>query len=78
MTRITAKNIAKACVEAGLPADIELVRGEGYFYFAGEEPSIWPANSVYTYRMSDLSIEMWVEEAKALRADAVRSGAIPE
>jgi len=42
--------------------DIELVKGNGYFYFAGDTVSVW-AESVYVYRINELSLERWIEEA---------------
>jgi hypothetical protein len=33
--RLTRKAVAKALVAEGFPADIELVQGNGYLYFAG-------------------------------------------
>lgn len=54
---------------AALGKDIELVKGEGYFYFAGDDV-IGPTGvkgdtfSVYTYRFSHLTEERWMDEAK--------------
>ena len=66
--RLTLKSIAKACAEAGLPADIELVEGDGYFYFWCEEAPLWQSTAVYTYRLNDLTLDQWVEEAKSKHA----------
>lgn len=49
--------------------NIELVKGEGYFYFAGDDV-VGPTGvlgdtlSVYTYRFSHLTEERWMAEAK--------------
>jgi hypothetical protein len=64
--RPTLKSIAKACIAAGLPADIELVKGNGYFYFWCEEAPNWHSSSVYTNFLNDLTLDQWVEEAKTL------------
>lgn len=70
--RLTRTAIAKACVAAGLPADIELVKGDGYFYFWGHEVAMWPATSVYVYHLNDLTLEQWVQEAVELQTAYTR------
>lgn len=65
MTRITVKAVNKALSDAGIPA--EVFKGEGYWYFFGDEPPMWPQSAVYVYKLSDLSIEGWVQEAQHLR-----------
>jgi hypothetical protein len=72
MARITANNIAKACIAAGLPADIELVRGNGYHYFWCEEAACWPQSSVYTAYMTDLTIKQWVDQALYFRDEYMK------
>ena len=44
---------------------IELVKGEGYFYFIGDDVNVW-AESVYVYRLNELTLERWIEEAKSV------------
>lgn len=58
---ITLRTVNKAIAHLG---DIELVKGNGYFYFAGDSVNVW-AEGVYVYRLNELSLERWVEEAKA-------------
>ena len=57
---ITLRTVNKAIAHLG---DIELVKGNGYFYFVGEDVNVW-AEGVYVYRLNELSLERWIEEAK--------------
>ena len=59
---ITLRTVNKAIAHFG---DIELVKGNGYFYFVGEDVNVW-AEGVYVYRLNELSLERWIEEAKAV------------
>lgn len=43
--------------------DIELVKGNGYFYFIGEKVNSLMV-SVHVPRLNDLSLAEWLEEAK--------------
>ena len=62
--RITINNINKALEAAGIKG--ELVKGEGYFYFFGESFDGCVEQGVYgVFRLTDLSVERWVQEAKA-------------
>jgi hypothetical protein len=48
-----------------------LFRGEGYFYFGeGEADGRWPSSSVWVYRLSQLSLDEWIQEYRRLAADA--------
>lgn len=40
----------------------ELVKGEGYFYFVGEDNDL---TSVYVYTLNDLTLDRWVEELES-------------
>lgn len=63
MARVTINAINKAIAEAGL--DCEIVKGSGYFYFQGKSVECAKEQGVYgVYRLSDISIEEWVKEAK--------------
>jgi len=44
--------------------DIELVKGDGYFYFVGGSVNI-DASGVYVYSIKELTLTQWIEEAKA-------------
>ena len=72
MKRLTLKSVSKAVTEA-VGYELELIKGNGYFYFIGTEatpadkdPSTWYGSSVYVMRLSDLSLERWISEATAL------------
>jgi hypothetical protein len=39
-----------------------LVRGRGYYYFAGGNAAAWPSSSVYVYRAEELSVGRWIAE----------------
>lgn len=41
--------------------DVEIVKGNGYFYFAAIIDDAPEIPSVYTMRLRDLSLEEWVE-----------------
>ena len=60
MTRATIKNVNAAIAHC----NVEVVKGSGYFYFMAlsDAPieTIEPA-SVYATRLSDLTIEQWVD-----------------
>ena len=65
--RITLKQINDALRAAG--HEEELVRGRGYFYFAGGDAAIWPSSGVYVYRLSELTLEQWLAERDRLAED---------
>ncbi len=61
MTRIATVNRAIR----KLDPTAELIKGKGYFYFDGESiggmsPKWGRSNSVYVYKVSDLTLEQWV------------------
>lgn len=67
MARLTINNVNKALAAAGI--DAELVKGNGYFWFCGNEAVSWFTSSVYVPRLSDLpTVEAWVAEYQAMRA----------
>jgi hypothetical protein len=41
--------------------DESLLEGEGYFYFGGGEPVNWLSSSVMVRRISDLTLEEWLD-----------------
>ncbi len=66
--RVTRKMINDALRERG--RDESLRPGGGYFYFGGGEAVNWLTNSVRVQRVSDLTLEQWLEEFdKLLRLD---------
>ena len=57
-------SVNRALKEAGIHG--ELVRGKGYFYFVGDS-FYWSAGtSVWVFRVTDLSIDQWIEEALSM------------
>lgn len=58
---ITRTTVNKAIAHLG---DIKLVKGSGYFYFVGDSVNV-SASGVYVYRLNELPLEQWIEEAKA-------------
>jgi len=66
--RVTRKMINDALRERG--RDESLRDGGGYFYFGGGEAVNWLTNSVRVQRVSDLTLEQWLEEFdKLLKLD---------
>jgi hypothetical protein len=45
---------------------LDLVRGNGYWYFVYDDLAngIYDTRSVYTMRLSDWTVEMWAEEGR--------------
>jgi hypothetical protein len=67
--RTTRTAINKALAEAGFEPGTEIVHGNGYWYFSGGDTSGWYSTAVYTYHLSDLSVNDWVSEAKSKRGE---------
>lgn len=66
--RVTRKMINDALRKRG--RDESLRPGDGYFYFGGGEAIHWLSNSVRVKRLSDLTLERWLEEFdKLLKID---------
>ncbi|ARK07526.1 hypothetical protein LAV_00151 [Sphingobium phage Lacusarx] len=43
---------------------LELVKGEGYYYFAGAGTEVCKETGVYgAYRLNDLTLDQWLSEA---------------
>lgn len=61
----TIKSINKVFQEDNLP--VELVKGEGYFYFifdAIETHNVYETKSIYTVRLSDMTKDRWIDEGR--------------
>lgn len=63
---LTMKAVNKAIKEAGFD-EIELVRGNGYFYFASTSDGMhWIdkaySASVYVTKLNDLRLDRWISE----------------
>lgn len=65
---LTLKKINAELAKQGIPA--ELVKGDGYFYFCGEAVALAKEQGVYgVYRLNDLSLEQWIQEARERMQD---------
>jgi hypothetical protein len=62
--RVTIAAVNKALKAAGHPE--ELVRGNGYFYFAEGDAMSWYTSSVYVYRLDSYTVAEWVEQRNHL------------
>ncbi|MBQ0600865.1 hypothetical protein J7S78_13790 [Klebsiella oxytoca] len=61
--RVTINNINTALKNAGI--DGEILKGQDYYYFSGSDFDLTEEQGVYgVFRLGELSIERWVEEAK--------------
>lgn len=49
--------------------EMELVKGAGYFYFAGAGMELVESASIYVPRLTDLTFEQWIDEARRLRRE---------
>lgn len=56
------KTVNKAITAEGM--NLELVAGDGYFYFVGPGTENLSTASVMVYRLNDLSLDQWMTEAR--------------
>jgi len=63
-------------INSALPDGFEIVRGKGYFYFAGDgaveiddDPAGWPSDSIHVYHLNEFTVVKWVEFFNDLRSD---------
>ncbi len=63
------RSVNKKIKELGLP--VELVKGDGYFYFIYDDVpnKIYDSKSIMVYSLTDFSRDRWVEEAKEFAAE---------
>lgn len=57
----TIKKVNEEIVKIGIQA--ELIKGDGYFYFIGDDVELAFTTSVMVNSLNQLSLEEWVEEA---------------
>lgn len=70
MARLTIKAIEKAIGDER----IELIKGDGYYWFAFDnEREIYETHSVYVNRLNDLTLETWLYEAEVLMKKVKRN-----
>ena len=50
----------------GMPKDICLVRGKGYFYFYGGGTVNWYTSSVLAFSLEQLTVKEWYDEYVSL------------
>lgn len=62
--RVTRKMVNDALRARG--RDESLREGDGYFYFGGGEAVDWLTSSVMVKRISDLTLEQWLEKFEGL------------
>lgn len=76
--RITIANVNKALTAAGIAA--ELVKGNGYFYFAGDAVAFASTTSVYTCHLTDNTVAEWVDMCRefADESTARAPGEVPD
>jgi hypothetical protein len=48
-----------------LHPNLKLLGGRGYQYFTFDAPGVFETRSVYVYRISDLTLAQWLEEARS-------------
>ncbi len=62
------RTINKALAARG-HANVELVKGDGYFYFIGEDADQFYTSSVYVYRLNQLTLEQWINDYETKLAE---------
>lgn len=81
--RFNVRSVTKRLRSLGY--DVELVRGDGYFWFHGpddplDDHSISNTQSVYVSNLHAFSIEQWVEQFLELKKGAdgtIKKGSLP-
>ncbi|MBG24172.1 MAG: hypothetical protein CMF22_12055 [Idiomarinaceae bacterium] len=61
---LTLKRVNKRLSQLGL--NVELVKGDGYFYCIGDDVEGAYSTSIFTYRLNDLDMERWVSEVRSI------------
>lgn len=61
------RTINKAIASKGIA--VELVKGDGYFYFVGEAVENADTSSVMVFRLNDLTLDQWMEELDSIIAE---------
>ena len=69
MTRVTLKSVA-AHIARKRGVTVELVRGNGYFYFVGDVCDTWQTTSVLTNLLTVLTLDEWLAEFDQLAHEA--------
>lgn len=66
MANVTRAQVNKAIKNLG---QIELIKGNGYFYFVGDSVSV-DASGVYVNSIGQLTLDQWIAEANAVMESA--------
>lgn len=61
---LTLKRVNNHLAQLGF--NVELVKGDGYFYCIGEDVDGAYSTSIYTYRLNDLDMDRWVFEVRSI------------
>lgn len=71
--KFTPATIRKALASAHMQGPLN---GNGYWYLIYDDPeqNIFETHSVYVNRMSELTLEQWIEEGRALLAKVKEIG----
>lgn len=62
---LTTKKIVKA-IKENFGVDVQMFKGNGYYYFIGECLEEAKISSVDVYTINELSLEQWMNEFKRL------------
>jgi N12 class adenine-specific DNA methylase len=54
----------------GMPKELEIVKGDGYFYVYGEPTGRWAETSIYTNTLESLTLGQWLSSYQDLAAKA--------
>ncbi len=60
----TLKQVNKRLKE--LSIDLELVRGDGYFYVVGKDSELMYNTSIMVRKISSLTVDQWIFDIKSL------------
>lgn len=61
------RTVNKALKNEGIKA--ELIKGEGYLYFIGDDVELCYTTSVYVPRLNDLPLEVWMKHARGFKIE---------
>lgn len=56
----TCKSISSKIQRQGFP--VSLYKGDGYFYFVFDDGVKWESESVYVFRLNQLSVDRWIDQ----------------
>lgn len=74
--RLTLKMVNAALAAENIKA--ELIQGEGYLYFIGDDMDLAKGTSVSVARLNHLPLDRWLEEARSFKIESQSRAAPPE